>query len=198
VPTPPVPIPPGQALAWSLPTTVVFGSAQPGASNGSATADLNSMALTMTSSSPLGNLVWGAQWGAFTLPNLHGGTIAAIYPVVVGAIDTEFTDPGAFYALAGNLNIFTLNNPLATSLDIPGSNPIHVADQWSTSTSMGNTSGAITGGSVGLRLAQSSFGSGNDSFGASFIGLAVYYTIAPPPVFKGTVSWFNFGTTGRF
>ena len=70
--SPPVPIPSGQSLAWSLPTAVVAGSQVEGATNGSVTATLSSASLTMTSSGPLGNYIWGRSVEQLRCPQCCG------------------------------------------------------------------------------------------------------------------------------
>lgn len=174
---------PGQGVVWSLPTTVTYGPADVGATNGSAFATTSSAELTMTSSGPLANWIWAATWGNFTTPSLPTGSVVdAIYPVILGYGTLA---AGEVSCRAGNasLNIYAVN-PGGQLLDVPGTIGAFSGQYTLGGTnSLGHTLADVTNARMAARL----FDTAPDGFrlcvfNLTFIGLAVYYT-APPIVF---------------
>lgn len=194
-PAPPFPVSPGEGVVFALPTVVASGPRSMGATNGSATATLSSMSLTMNQSRPTGNWMWAASWNGFTVPSsISGATINAIYPV--------FTGRGASFqavaeGFAGNgMNVFDIE-PTGLGLNFPQKGTF--TGSFSTldpTNSLGTTAGDVTSCNFGLRLFDTDFTDGFlDTFTASFVGLAIYYTPTPTVYGKQPVVSVSVGTT---
>jgi len=140
----------------------------------------------MTSSGPLGNYLWGAQWSSFAVPApvaVPGATINVIYPIIIASISTHEADSNLIAGLAnvdGGINIFKISNPAAIDMDLPATPPVSATNQQYTSSgpaSIGSTASVIENAQIGIRLAQSeSIPSFHDTLTVSFVGLAIYYT----------------------
>lgn len=79
--TPPIPIPPGQRVAYAFPTQVAAGPIGSPPNNGGAVGTLIGGTATQTSSSPLGNPGFSVVWSAFKLTLPAGAVITHIFPV---------------------------------------------------------------------------------------------------------------------
>lgn len=80
-PTPVIPIPPGQRIAYSFPTQAAAGPIQVGGGNGGASATLIGGSVAQSSSSPLGNPGFSAIWFGFKNPCPPGAVITHIFPL---------------------------------------------------------------------------------------------------------------------
>ncbi|HWR36365.1 MAG TPA: hypothetical protein VN622_10900 [Clostridia bacterium] len=168
----PFAIPAGQSVAWAFPTAVEVRPGDEGAANGLATATLSSAHLRMTSSHPLGNLFWAAQWSGFVMPTLPvGAVIEGVYAV----LKAQGIRDGAFHTGASspalNLWSFSASNdflPEPTSGNYDGT--YHSGNQGS---SVATVAGLKIGVSLNASLSQASI---LDEMFVDFVGLAIYYS----------------------
>lgn len=167
---PPIAPTSSQSVAWSLPTSVIAGPSDSGATNGSARATLSSAVIRMTSASPLGNWTWAAQWSGFALPTLPAGAvIEAIYPVIVASTSGDGPTPRACAGVGAD--IFGLITG-GGGITLPASN------EWDGEfygSSLPVSPPVFAGVNIGIGFLDSSFGSFDQEIDVSFVGLAVYY-----------------------
>lgn len=186
--TPPVPLNPGQGVAWSFPTTAITGTV--GAGNGTSVATTGPNAegtMTMFQSSPLGNWYWFVYWLDFVFPSFPSGyTIDAVYPVIYANADISVANASS---VAGpNVNMQTVLDFLTgLPLDIPAQGTF--SGQYDTGNgspgspvSVGNTESDIITCKVGARLFSTvSQGGFLDILNVTNVALAVYFTPVPEP-----------------
>jgi hypothetical protein len=186
---PPFTIPAGQAVAFAYPSTCfAYEGSPPQAFNPSAIGTLPTDAtiacgttggvLTRYSSGPLHDFYnFGMIWGGFTMPTLPvDAVIQHVYPVSVASISGP---PIGFLSLSCSAT------PVSTQVyDLTGQT--NVSGYYSSSTSLGSTSAAVTTASCGLDSASSTSalvsGYQDDT---NIIALAIYYTTATPPTNSG-------------
>jgi hypothetical protein len=185
----PFPVPAGSAVAWAFPTACTAGPVGP--TNGSASCGIPYGTLTMTSSGPLANWIWGDLWTGYTMPTLPpDATITGIY--------------GVFFAnqTQGILNVTNLGNgemacgattltPLATSMGGSLVSQLTAGSVIDTATaefsgefytvSLGTSTSIVTSGSCAARyfetLSSPSFLS---TMNIQAAAMAIYYTTASP------------------
>ncbi|MHB1794611.1 MAG: hypothetical protein ACYCPO_06555 [Acidobacteriaceae bacterium] len=160
---PVVPVPPGQSVAWSMPTAVALTLPSP-TNSGSVTANLNSAFLTEVLGAPTYTYP-AAQWSGFPMPAMPlGAVIEAIYPVIIA------TGTGSGAATGANSNgVIILNGK---SGEFQG--------QYNGST-IGNSAAALAAAFIEVDIKQSLENAFYQDLDVSFVGLAVYYTLPSSP-----------------
>lgn len=179
---PPFTIPEGQAISWSLPTTVGTGDqnypSAPSSGNGSAVGSLTGGTLTMTSSGGLGNWFWVAQWGGFSAPTIpDGATVTGIYPVIICSHAINSTLGNAESQAMAGVDVSPTSIEIGGELSIPGGSFASAAYYGA---SLGTDLSALSSYSIAARLfatlGQSSF---DDVLSVTGVGFAIYYEGSP-------------------
>jgi hypothetical protein len=188
---PPVPIPPGQAVTFVYPTTAEARSADMGATNGTAVANIDPVTrdidgsglITMSASGPLGNWVWAIQWADFPAVVLPGhGTVSAIYAVV----KASKTGANAFREAVTGTSPTPWNVSMGGTEVISNSTGVIDPSAQFASATLGSDSSIITSLKIAARLfSTANIPSFNDIFTIEGVGLAVYYTAQIMPIGHG-------------
>jgi hypothetical protein len=174
-PPPPLAIPNGQAVAWAYPSTCTPSAFDPNAWYKCGTT---SGIVTMLSSGPLYPIsTYSLTWAGFTMPTLpNDAVIQHIYPVFIAS--RSGSPISNISASCGSSVAFNNSAGAAFSGEFFG-------------TSIGSTSGAVTGASCVMSEAQTLRLDGNDILNTQLLALAIYYTTATPPTSTSSSFFFQ-------
>ncbi|MDR5729165.1 MAG: hypothetical protein RB191_17245, partial [Terriglobia bacterium] len=173
-PTVPVSVPSGQCVAWARPTAVSVGTSGQfkcfGTWNVVATSEAQATGtgfLSMYGTCSTGNSPAFAQWSGFAVPDLPvGAVIQGVYPVIISQgnqTNAEHEMQWGVGSLTGSI--------------FPLGSGVYGPSQIGPTSSMGSTSGTITGALIQVSELQSASGDDFPDFDQiTFVGLAVYYT----------------------
>jgi hypothetical protein len=168
---PPYAVPTGTGVAWAFPTTVDAHPTDVGSTTGGyAVGGIPNGIVNMTHSCGLCNNGWVVDWDDFTMPTLpNDAVITGIYGVQFANRTGVGNDVSARYFTSCNSTGF---------LGIDNTQSLFNGE-FATS-SLGTTSGVVTGASCTASLNASLALDFNDTATVNAIALAIYYTSATP------------------
>jgi hypothetical protein len=177
---PPFAVPNGQGVAWAFPTTVTASSFDaPPQTNGYAVGGIPNGIVNMTSSGPLANWGWYVKWSNFVMPTLpNDAVIQGAYAVYfAGNSGTLFATVNMGAGASGSICPQCVS-PGGALANNPGGTTPWQGEYYTTS--LGSTSGAVTGAASYARLFQTLSGSFNQTLMVNATAIAIYYTSATP------------------